>query len=89
MKTIYKYNFSIRGEWMVNMPEDAIVMHVGSQSDGDITLWALVDPNNENTPRYFDVVPTGGEAPEDLSDYLGTVMQCNGALVWHIFERGI
>lgn len=81
----------------VAMPEDAMLLHVGYQSDrldtpscDQLCLWALVDPDKPNTQRRLAVFPTGIEldaSVEREAMYVGTVIAPDHT-VWHVFDYG-
>jgi hypothetical protein len=79
---IYKYRIGYDGASPL-MPQGAKVVHVGEQN-GDIYLWASVNPNMLEERRTFTVVGTGHKAPPD-SVYVGTVQI--HPFVWHVFEE--
>jgi hypothetical protein len=84
MKTIYKYNLDLGGNTF-EMPADADVLTAQMQH-GRITLWAKVDTDKSPMKRRFTVFGTGHQMYEGL-EYIATVQQAEGALIWHIFEE--
>lgn len=84
MHTIYKYHLPTSG--LVDLPEYADVLSVGEQ-EGEIYLWALVDPHEMHVLREFRVYGTGWTCEEDPRDFVGTVQMQNGP-VFHIFTTG-
>ena len=85
-KQIWKYTISPKES--LAMPKGAEVLTVQTQN-GDICLWALVDPQNKLEERYFEVYGTGHDIYCDMGierKYIGTV-QLNNGLVFHVFER--
>lgn len=87
MRRVYKYPISTAAA-CASMPQEARILHVGSQGGG-ICLWALVNTGNPETMRYFSVYRTGDPLPKGSDEiYLGTA-DCNtfdGRVVWHVFE---
>lgn len=84
---IFKYPLEVGCAHNVYMPRGAQVLHVHEQN-GVPTLWALVDPTQEEEARLFSVVGTGWGI-SDLANnatYRGTA-HC-GSFVWHVFEDG-
>jgi hypothetical protein len=80
-----KYSFTSHTA-AIGMRVGATIRAVGVQQPGEICLWAEVpyDVGGEKLePRYFDVIPTGGDLP-DPGTYVGTVF--DGPYVWHIYE---
>lgn len=78
-KVIHKFRIH---QGAVMIPKGAVEMSFQVQ-DGQVQLWAMVDPSAKPTVRHFDLVPTGSEVP-DKAYYHATVQ--NGECVWHIFE---
>lgn len=79
MKTIYKYTITRK---TVQMPVDAVIVHVDLQDQG-YCIWALVDDSNPLESRQFDVIGTGWEYEPNMH-YVGTILE--NAFVWHIVE---
>lgn len=86
MKIIYKYPLGL-GLNPMNLPDSSQIRSIADQR-GVITMWVEVDyERKEMSRRYFDVVATG--VPFHYSNgynYLGTVLQHGGELVWHVYE---
>lgn len=75
MKTIWKYCLkptAPTGSEMF-MPADAEILSVAG-IDGEIYLWALVDPkaDQEQEARKIAVFGTGFEVPEQKMQFIGT-----------------
>lgn len=78
----------------IEMPRDALILSVQSQN-GDICIWAQVDPKSERHVRTFRVVGTGyrwwagpyGQTPTNTGHFLGTCQFYDGSLVLHVYER--
>jgi hypothetical protein len=88
VKAIWKFPLQKADLQRVEMPESAEVLTVQVQGD-QICLWAYVDPTDRKRARFFDVVPTGSELPDDFlysHRYVGTFQLQGGALVFHVFE---
>ena len=87
MKTIFKYQIPVTGEFIVEMPTEAEVLTVQIQF-GRPCIWVLVDPSKEEVEeRKFGFVGTGNPAPFlEIANYIGTVQQNQGGLIWHLFE---
>lgn len=82
-KTIWKYELNV--ETMILMPSGAEILSAHTQADS-VCLWVLVDPNAEEEKRTFTVYGTGDKV-KPSSEYIGTVLMCNDALVFHVFEN--
>lgn len=94
MKTVWKYELPIEGEFDIEMPEGAQVLSVQEQVGGGIAtplvVWALVDTEADYmyARRRFKIIGTGNPADHilPLDRYIGTVQTNGGILVWHIWE---
>jgi hypothetical protein len=93
MKVIWKFEL-IGAQCFVSMPAGAEVLNVDHQN-GQVVLWAMVDPEARTHQRKFDIVGTG-LAVDDLfmedREYIGTAQippnnpMAFSALVLHVFE---
>lgn len=92
--TVYRYLIPMRaantcdygGTVDITMPKGASVFHVGRDSAGNASAWALVDPNAEEEPHTLLIVGTGWDTPLDMLDkycHVGTIV--NPGYVWHFF----
>jgi hypothetical protein len=88
VRTIWKSALSIADEQTLMLPAGAQFIAAQMQYGFVPTLWVLVDPASPLEPRTVTMYGTGHEVPENPGQHLGTVQQHDGALVWHIFERG-
>ena len=79
IKQIWKYKFN----YGIEMPLDAKILTIQTQ-DGEPTIWALVNPNNELEIRNFRIVGTGNPFDDTNYTYIGTFQ--DGPFVWHLFE---
>lgn len=87
MKTIYKYTLEVTDEQTVNMPSGAKILHLEEQHSS-ICMWALVDREEPNIARIFQIFGTGHQIPESaLRTYIATVLTDQGRFAWHVFER--
>lgn len=87
---IYKYQITPTSGFsdycIVEMAIGANILKVFEQ-DGNICIWAEVQPTNKPEDRYFKVIPTGGEIPEQMGSdfkYLDSVFI--DWLVFHVYE---
>jgi hypothetical protein len=73
------------------MPKGAEILTVQTdEKNNHPTIWALVDPEQENEQRFFELFGTGHEIHSDMGverKYIGTYQYQKGAFVGHIFER--
>lgn len=88
MKRIYKYPIQITDEQIIQMPENAEILHVNIQHN-QAFIWAMIDPEEDEEDVEIRVYGTGHPVQEckELS-YLGTVFIQNGDLVFHVFKVG-
>jgi len=87
MKTIYKYPLLLESSiHEVELPMGAEIVHVGVQAPGVLTFWAIVNTDNDNELRRFDIRGTGHQLPDYASKdaHIGTAF--DGEFVWHLFE---
>ena len=89
MNIIRKYELEIKAKQRLWMAEDARIL--SAQPIGNkICIWAMLDPEWEETPTTFYIVGTDQEIDNDILDkcsYLDTVLTNNGANIWHIFMQ--
>lgn len=84
---IWKYELEIKDLQHVDMPYGAKILSVANQN-GNLCMWASVDPSAEKMWRFVEIIGTGHLIPTDLNGeriFIGTVVI--GSLVWHVFER--
>ena len=84
MKRIFKWALT-PGSTGLHMPAGAKVLTVQMQGN-EPQLWALVDPEQPNERRTFEIHGTGHSVPENPGEYLATFQMDGGSLVWHVFE---
>lgn len=83
MKSIWKFKIT---QPEVEMPMGAKILTVQSQHNVP-TIWAIVNTEEDMKKRTFIVVGTGHEIPKGKLNYIGTIQQMTGMLVWHVFEE--
>lgn len=90
MRIVYKYVLFPATPCVVQMPEGAEIIHVGSQNGGPV-LWALIDDRALLEDRSFFVFGTGQSFM--MYEELRHIGSCQapadwpgGELVWHVFE---
>jgi hypothetical protein len=84
MKTVHKYVLPVEDEVTFAPPAGAQLLHVAEQQ-GDLCLWALVDPSRQPRLRHLRIAGTGHEIDGSPS-YIGTAHLHGGRLVIHVFE---
>lgn len=89
-RRIFRYPLPIDDRVMLRLPEGATVLSVAPSrtTPREIDLWALVDPDPEGGLEYrlFRVFGTGHPVTGDLGPFIGTVVQTDTSLVFHVFE---
>jgi hypothetical protein len=83
---IYKYPFSVAGEFDLQLPRGSSLLSVQVQA-GTPCLWALVDADEPQASRHFRVFGTGHPVPKFSGSFVGTFQLEGGALVFHLFEE--
>lgn len=84
-KQIWKFELQVTDTQSVVMPAGANPLYVADQN-GNLCLWAVVNPQKPSESRDVWVVGTGNSMPTEIElygDYIGTVQQ--GRFVWHVF----
>lgn len=84
MKRIYKYPISVDDEISIKIPKGAVILTVQIQK-GEPCIWALVDPDKEETERHFYLYGTGMTVTH-AEVYIGSFQMLNGSLIFHLFE---
>lgn len=89
IKTIYKYELTLKDRQCIEMPEDWSFLTIQTQNNEPV-LWAMVNPDirRKKTTVFIEMFGTGNPIPEkDTRNlvYLATIQM--GILVWHFFER--
>lgn len=86
MKAIWKFPFNTTDEVILEMPLDAEILCVQTQS-GCPCIWAKVETDFPKEKRLFHIYGTGHTLQDEYEmKYLGTYQQMSGALIFHVFE---
>ena len=85
MKTIFKYPLEITDRQILSIPEGAEILCVQNQNN-KVYLWAMIEMSNPNNIRKLRIIGTGHDIENEKLNYIGTIQQMEGQLVWHIFE---
>jgi hypothetical protein len=91
MNVIYKYPLDNPNRTVeVKMPINARIIFVALQR-GVLTLWAQVNPDLRDVPRYFEVLDTGETFADDSLTWreyhhCGSVITPDGGTVLHVYE---
>jgi len=87
-KQIWKFTLPPTSQGVIKMPKGAEILTIQIQKE-QACIWALVNPLNEETERYFEVFGTGHSIHYDMGierKYINTFQPEEG-LVLHLFER--
>ena len=85
MLKIFKYPFEVKNKIIIDMPFNANLLTVQTQSDVPC-IWAMVDPENTSEPKKFKVFGTGHQIDEANLNYIGTFQLYQGNFIGHLFE---
>ena len=84
---IWKFQLSMLVDLQkVMMPEGAELLSVANKN-GNLFLWAMVDPSKENQCRWIEIIGTGTPITMNIvgRKFIGTAVV--NPFVWHVFER--
>ena len=84
---IWKFPLEIVDEQFVDVPGDWIPQYAEKQGVA-VCLWAVVEPEKPKSTKSVVIVGTGQPFDSSLLEthqYVGSVQQMGGALVWHIY----
>jgi hypothetical protein len=84
-RAIWKFPVDLMGD-SIEVPADCSIVEFALQ-DGQLCVWAIVDPASPRITRRLRVVGTGREF-EDGWRYHGTAHMPNG-LVWHLLSEAM
>ena len=85
MKSIWKYPLHLVESQEIQLPAESEILYIGEQQ-GELFLWALVDPKEtEFTVKTILIKGTGEPIEEEGLRHLRTVITEAGLFVWHIF----
>jgi hypothetical protein len=85
-KTIWKYVLQVTDYQTVSVPRDRKVLTAQVQN-GQVCLWVLVDPREEQTPLKVWIHGTGHPVGDAATKgrFVASVQLAGGALVFHVF----
>lgn len=86
METIFKYHIS-PGQKFIDSYEGANIISAGIDPEGDLCVWAIVNPENEPEKINILCIGTGWELPiaNKSFRFVGTVK--HEIYMWHIFQE--
>ena len=74
---------------VIDMPKGAEILTVQTQDEIPF-IWVLVNPENLEEKRQFEIYGTGHDIYCDMGierKYINTFQLSGGSLVFHLFER--
>jgi hypothetical protein len=83
MKTIWKYEFPIKGYFELSMPKGAKIL-TAFDFKTTPSLWAEVDTKAEKGTRKFTIAGTGYPMMEDEKVWIATFPMSQ--FIWHLYE---
>jgi hypothetical protein len=84
---VYKYALKIEDVFELDMPRGAYPLFVAEQQ-GQICLWARVNPELPKVKRRFRFAGTGHILGDDVGRHVGSVLVRMETLVFHVFDMG-
>ena len=87
-KTIWKYPLKVTDGQNISFPKGAEFLDIQVQN-GEVYLWALVDPEADTETRFIEIFGTGHPVVYDMGvsrEYISTFQMKGGQLVFHAFE---
>ncbi len=84
---IWKYVFD--GDIHRTVVEGALKPLCANVQGNSMCVWGEVDTSKDSQMWRFTVHATGADLPPGRGDYIGTVLQADGKLVWHVYGKEI
>ena len=89
MRAVHKYPLTLTDTQVIEFPLGAQILSVQEQH-GTLTMWVLNDLQPIGmVPYRIRIHGTGHTITEYPGEYVGTVQQHDGNLVWHVFAQPI
>lgn len=82
---IWKWKLQVEDSQVVMMPGGAQILDVQMQA-GQCCIWALCNPDAEETKRWIAMYAMGHQVPDNSGEYISTFQMSDGQLVFHAFE---
>ena len=83
---IFKYPLEIVDEQLVHVPIGAKILTAAFQYE-KLFLWVEIDENPVHQDKKIRIIGTGHEFTNSTHlEYITTVQQYDGKLIWHIYE---
>ena len=87
MQRIFKYELEVTDRQAIQMPTGAVLRAIQWQGM-QLCLWAEVNDEAAPVPREIAIYGTGQSMPNYPGNYIGTFQMNQGALVFHVYDRG-
>jgi hypothetical protein len=84
---IYKYPLKLERFQLLPMPMNVRMLCIQMQR-GVPTLWAQCEVDESVMYRKIRCYPTGVNDGPIVGQYIGTVQQLDGDLIWHYYDEG-
>lgn len=83
-QSIWKFDLQVESEQIIRLPKDADILSVQIQN-GAPRIWAIVNTVNPVVDRHVYMFGTGHPFDKPDANYVGTIQEAQGALIWHVF----
>lgn len=89
-RRVLRYEVPVDDAWH-RITYAGLVEYVFSRDAAKVEFWSLEPPLLEGATRTeeFRVFGTGQPIEDELATYVGSAVTAGGALVWHLFRRGV
>ena len=87
LSKVFKYELKLVDEQEITVPEGTKLLHVDIV-DGKVYVWAQVFPNRIGKHIVGIRIAGTGHPINYATSYIGTVIDREKGLVWHVFEHG-
>lgn len=90
MKAVYRYDLELTDRQEIELPANALLLHIARQTRTPhaLSLWVAVDPENVLETRGIALTGTGHSEIEDDFVYISTYQEPSG-FVWHFWDAGV
>lgn len=85
MRTVWKIPFQIKEFQQLDVPRNAVPLHVGLDPKGVPAIWFKVDDLQEVRPMIVYVYGTGQRMEPEAVTPLGSFVWKHNGTVWHVF----
>ena len=84
MNAVWKYTLDVVDEQEIGTPAVWKPLHVQHQN-GELTLWAEVDPAMPMITRSIVIIGTGHPFDSEGLTHIGSAVDPDRTLVWHVY----